>query len=438
MGTSGVQLDSPTEHGPVLERVRVLMVDDRPDNLLTTRAVLEDLGEDLVATTSAVEAVDYLLRQDFGLILLDVMMPGMDGFELALQIRRLRRARNTPIIFLTAAGSEERMSKGYELGAVDYLLKPVVPEILRAKVTVFIRMARQSGKVKHYTEMLEERNGELREVMAEQRQAEQEILRLNQALKTRVEALSELNAELEAFSFTVSHDLNGPLVHITSFSRALRDECGFLLGEQGLVYLERIDSASLRMGQLIRDLLELARGSHCDIKFEMVDLSAIAGEIVGGLRAMAPERTVQWEIAAGLAARGDPPLLTVALRNLLENAWKYTRRAEAARIEVGVETTAGVPVYFVRDNGIGFKAGDRDKLFQPFQRLPSAHGFEGTGVGLATVSRIVKRHGGRIWAEGEEGSGATFYFELPGVNGSSRVAGGQSPATETLAASRVA
>ncbi len=418
MGTPAVRFDSPTENGPVLERVRVLMVDDRPDNLFATRAVLEDLGEDLVATTSAVEAVDHLLRQDFGLILLDVMMPGMDGFDLALQIRRLRRSRDTPIIFLTAAGSVEKMTKGYELGAVDYLLKPVVPEVLRAKVAVFIRMARQAGKVKYHTDMLEERNGELREVMAGQRQAEQEILRLNRALKTRVGALSELNAELEAFSFTVSHDLNGPLAHITSFSRALRDERGLVLGEQGMVYLERIDSASQRMGQLIRDLLELARGSHCDIKLEMVDLSAIAGEIAGGLRAMAPERAVQWEIARGLAARGDRPLLTVALRNLLENAFKYTRRTEAARIEFGVETTAGAPVYFVRDNGIGFKAGDRDKLFQPFQRLPSAHDFEGTGVGLATVSRIVKRHGGRIWAEGEEGSGATFYFELPGVNGS--------------------
>ena len=431
MGTPAVRFDSPAENGSALARVRILMVDDRPDNLFATRAVLEDLGEELVATTSAVEAVDHLLREDFALILLDVMMPGMDGFELALQIRSLRRSRHTPIIFLTAAGSEERMSKGYQLGAVDYLMKPVVPEILRAKVTVFIRMARQAGKVKQYTEMLEERNGELREVMAGERQAEQEILRLNQALKTRIEALSDLNAELEAFSFTVSHDLNGPLAHITSFSRALRDQCGFVLGEQGLVYLERIDSASQRMGQLIRDLLEMARGSHCDIKFEMVDLSAIAGEIAGGLRAMAPERVVQWEIARGLAARGDPPLLTVALRNLLENAWKYTRRAEAARIEMGVQTTAGAPVYFVRDNGIGFKAGDRDKLFQPFQRLPSAHEFEGTGVGLATVSRIVKRHGGRIWAEGEEGSGATFHFELPGVNGSSRVA-------ETRAASQVA
>jgi signal transduction histidine kinase len=252
--------------------------------------------------------------------------------------------------------------------------------------------------------------------MAGQRQAEQEILRLNRALKTRVGALSELNAELEAFSFTVSHDLNGPLTHITSFSRALRDESGLVLGERGLAYLDRIDSASQRMGQLIRDLLELARGSHCDIKLETVDLSAIAGEIAGGLGAAAPERAVQWEVAGGVAARGDLRLLTVALRNLLENAWKFTRRAEAARIEFGVETMAGAPVYFVRDNGIGFKAGDRDKLFQPFQRLSSAHDFEGTGVGLATVSRIVKRHGGRIWAEGEEGSGATFYFELPGVD----------------------
>ena len=418
MGTPAVRLDSPTEHGPVLERVRVLMVDDRPDNLFATRAVLEDLGEDLVATTSAVEAVDCLLRQDFGLILLDVMMPGMDGFDLALQIRRLRRSRDTPIIFLTAAGSMEKMSKGYELGAVDYLLKPVAPEVLRAKVAVFIRMARQAGKVKYYTDMLEERNGELREVMAGQRQAEQEILRLNRALKARVGALSELNAELEAFSFTVSHDLNGPLANITSFSRALRDECGLVLGERGSAYLDRIDSASQRMGQLIRDLLELARSSHCDIKLETVDLSGIAGEIAGGLRAAAPERAVQWEIARGIAARGDLRLLTVALRNLLENAFKYTRRAEAARIEFGVETSTGAPVYFVRDNGIGFKTGDRDKLFQPFQRLSSAHEFEGTGVGLATVNRIVKRLGGRIWAEGAEGSGATFYFELPGVNAS--------------------
>jgi len=418
MGTPAVRFDAPTENRPVLERVKVLMVDDRPDNLFATRAVLEDLGEDLVATTSAVEAVDHLLRQDFGLILLDVMMPGMDGFDLALQIRRLRRSRDTPIIFLTAAGSVEKMTKGYELGAVDYLLKPVAPEVLRAKVAVFIGIARQAGKLKYYTEMLEERNGELREVMAGQLQAEQEILRLNRALKTRVGALSELNAELEAFSFTVSHDLNGPLAHITSFSRALKDECGLVLGERGLVYLDRIDSASQRMGQLIRDLLELARGSHSDIKIETVDLSAIAAEIAGGLRAAAPERAVQWEIAGGVAARGDLRLLTVALRNLLENAWKFTRRAEAARIEFGVETTTGAPVYFVRDNGIGFKTGDRDKLFQPFQRLPSAHEFEGTGVGLATVSRIVKRHGGRIWAEGEEGSGATFYFELPGVNGS--------------------
>jgi len=403
--------ESPAARGTGRARVKILMVDDRPANLLTTQAVLDDLGEDLVTAASAHEAVQHLLREDFGLILLDVMMPEMDGFELARQIRRLRRSRHTPIIFLTAAGNEDSLIKGYEMGAVDYLLKPVAPEILRSKVAVFVQLARQAEKVKSYAEMLEERNGELREVMAGQREKEREILRLNEKLESRIEALSELNAELQAFSFTVSHDLNGPVARITSFSRALRNDGDTVLSEQGLLYVNRIESASQHMGQLISDLLALARSDHGELKPEKVDLSAIAREIAGELQATAPERKVQWEIAEGIEGFGDAGLLAVVLRNLLGNAWKFTRPIEAARIEFGAKTTADSPVYFVRDNGIGFEMSDRDKLFQPFQRLPAAREFQGTGIGLATVTRIMKRHGGRVWAESEKGAGATFYFE---------------------------
>lgn len=395
-------------------RVRILMVDDRPENLLSTRSVLDELGEDLVGTTSAFEAVNCLLREDFGLILLDVMMPEMDGFELARQIRRLRRSRHTPIIFLTAAGrSEDSLVQGYKLGAVDYLVKPVVPEILRAKVAVFVQMARQAEMVKEYTAMLEGRNAELRELMAEQRQAEAEILRLNKSLKARVGELSELNAELETFSQTVSHDLHGPLLRIEGFSRRLREECGQSIGEEGSEYLRRIEAASRQMGMLIGDLLALARSGHCEMKPETVDLSALAMEMAGELRARPPERTVDWQIAAGVFAYGDARLLAVALRNLLENAWKYTARAQTPHIEFGARTVAGAPAYFVADNGMGFKVEQREELFQPFRRLPAAREMEGTGIGLAIVSRIVARHGGRVWAEGEEGVGATFYFELP-------------------------
>lgn len=408
----------PAARAPGASRVKILVVDDRPDNLLAVETVLAELGQDLICTTSTFEALRCLLREDFALILLDVMMPEMNGFELARQVRALRRARHTPIIFLTAAGrSEDSLFKGYNMGAVDYLVKPVVPEVLRSKVAVFVELAQQTGNVRRYAEMLEDRNTHLRDLMADQSRAEGAIVRLNQSLEARVEELSELNRELEAFSFTVSHDLNGPLARLTGFSRALREEAGGRMSPEGLAHLDRIEAAAAQMGRLIADLLKLARASHGEIRRTDVNLSELTRRIAGELQEQTPERAVEWVIGDGLTVSGDAALMAVLMLSLLNNAWKFTRTGPAARIEFGVSGEAGEPVFYVRDNGIGFSGEEGARLFKPFERLASAREFEGTGVGLATAARIVKRHGGRIWAQGAVGRGAGFYFEIPGPAG---------------------
>jgi light-regulated signal transduction histidine kinase (bacteriophytochrome) len=225
--------------------------------------------------------------------------------------------------------------------------------------------------------------------------------------------LQTANKELEAFCFSVSHDLRAPLRSIDGFSDVLLKEYQDKLDEQGQRYLQRVRSATLRMGQLIDDLLGLSRVTRTEMRREDVDLTAAAREVVIELRRLEPERNVEVTIAEGLAAQGDPQLLRQVLENLLGNAWKYTSKQAAARIEIGsCRGRNGRPAFFVRDNGAGFDMSYANKLFGVFQRLHSPSEFPGTGVGLATVQRIVQRHGGEVWAEGSVGLGATFYFTL--------------------------
>ena len=224
-------------------------------------------------------------------------------------------------------------------------------------------------------------------------------------------ALEESRRELESLTYTVAHDLRAPLRTIEGFARALSEDCGERLEGDGRRYLQHVLDAAHRMSAMLEGVLSLARISQAEFHPLALELSVIAGRTLEQLRAAEPARAVEALIPAGIGAEADPALLTIALEALLQNAWKFTRGRDPARIEVGVQPGAP-PVYFVRDNGIGFDMRHAGKLFTPFQRLCSQQEFEGAGIGLAAARRVVRRHGGRIWTEAAPDRGATFYFTL--------------------------
>jgi light-regulated signal transduction histidine kinase (bacteriophytochrome) len=249
--------------------------------------------------------------------------------------------------------------------------------------------------------------------VTEQRAAERAIQDLNERLTRDNTELEVVNRELEAFSYSVSHDLRGPLRAIDGFSQALLEDCGAALDEVGRDHLARVRRAAQRMGHLIDDLLKLSRVARADLAIEPVDLSALAETILGGLATTEPERRARITVEPGLVALGDRRLLAIALENLLGNAWKFTSRRDLAEIAFGREEQDGRAVFFVRDNGAGFDMAHADQLFRAFQRLHDTRAFPGSGIGLATVQRVIHKHGGRVWATAEVGRGATFYFALP-------------------------
>jgi len=242
---------------------------------------------------------------------------------------------------------------------------------------------------------------------------------LEQRLHERTTELEASNREFESFAYSVSHDLRAPLRIIDGFSKILEDDYAGRVDDEGRDALRRVRAAAQGMAEQIDDLLKLARVSRAELAREPVDLSTLARSIAGGLEAASPARSVAFDIAPGLVAWGDRAQLALLLGNLIGNAWKFTSRHSSARIEIGVAEKAGDSVYFVRDDGAGFDMADARRLFTPFQRLHGVREFPGTGIGLAIVQRVVRRHGGRAWAESAVEKGATIHFTLP-ANGAAQ------------------
>jgi two-component system sensor histidine kinase/response regulator len=369
--------------------VSVLLVDDDSTKRFALKTILAPLGENIVEAASGADALRQLLRQEFAVVLLDVRMPVMDGFETAQLIRQRPRSELTPIIFVTALGQAETdMGRGYDLGAVDFVFAPVVPAILRAKVAVFVELYRAQQELRRYR------------------------TRLEMLVEERTTALTSINRELEAFSYSVSHDLREPLLAFDGLSQTLLDDYGDRLDTKAKDYLKRMRRASQRMTSVFDGLQTLFRLTSGEIHRERLDVTELVQELVEEIKAENPDRKVEVQIAKGMTASGDQRLIRILLVNLLNNAWKFTSTKNSAKVEVGTETVDGESRIFVRDNGVGFDMIYAHRLFGAFQRLHSQSEFAGAGIGLATARRIVNRHGGRIWAEGAVGEGATFYFVI--------------------------
>ena len=387
-------------------RVNILLVDDQPQGLVVLESILGELGQNLVRARSGRDALRQLLADDFAVILLDVQMPDMDGYETAELIRTRPRSRNTPIIFLTATSEGDvQTARGYSVGAIDYLFKPLDPVIMRSKVTCFVDLFRATQLVRIQADELRRRELEARELAATR-------AGLVATLEDRNLELAVLNRELETFSYSVSHDLRAPLRSIDGFSQAVLEDCGDQLGPECRDNLERVRKAVQRMSQLIDGLLQLSKVTRRELRRDRVDLGALAQAALARLRAQSDRAAPALTCRGDLVVKGDPALLEAVIENLIGNAWKFTGKAAAPRIEIGRTDDGSVPTYYVRDNGAGFDMAHASKLFGAFQRLHAASDFEGTGIGLATVQRIIHRHGGEIRAEAAPGRGATFYFTL--------------------------
>jgi signal transduction histidine kinase len=356
-------------------RPRILWADDNADMREYVRRLLAD-RYDVTAVADGKTALDAALAAQPDLVLSDVMMPGLDGFDLLRELRADERTREIPVILLSARAGEESALEDLEAGADDYLVKPFSARELLARVRTHLEL---------------------------------ESVRRSWAVQ-----LEAANKELEAFTYSVSHDLRAPLRHINGFADLLERHAADSLDEKGRRYLRTVSESAERMGRLIDDLLAFSRMGRSEMQRTLVDIEELARDVMNDFRHQTGNRSITWSVGSLPEVRGDQSMLRQVLVNLLSNAVKYTVQRTEAHIEVGyINGNGNEKTFFVKDDGIGFDMEYVGKLFGVFQRLHSADQFEGTGIGLANVRRIIHRHGGRTWAEGAPGCGATFYFSLP-------------------------
>ncbi len=379
-------------------RSRIVWADDNADMRDYVHRLLFD-HYDVLDAADGLEALALARAETPDLVLSDIMMPGLDGFGLLRELRADAGTRTIPVILLSARAGQESALEGLDAGADDYLTKPFSAQELLARVRTHLELTR-----------------------------------------VRREWASELeraNRELEAFSYSVSHDLRAPLRAIDGFTKIVLEDYGQQLNDQVNDYLGEIRTAVQRMSALIEDLLNLSRIGRTVPRKEPINLTQLARDVVAELRSREPSRDVAIEIGSEMTANGDASLLTIVLHNLLGNSWKYTSKTKHARIEFFKVDVGDEIAYCIRDNGAGFDMKYADKLFAPFQRLHHESEFEGTGIGLATVQRIISRHGGRTWAEAQVGKGAAIFFTMVD-RGSRPVSANSNPNDEFTTATRTA
>ena len=381
------------------ERVNILLVDDQPGKLIAHEAILAELDQNVIKATNGREALECLLRHNFAVILLDVQMPDIDGFETAQLIRQRPRFEKTPIIFITAYNTSDiDKLKGYSLGAVDYIFLPVIPEVLKAKVSAFVELAQQTALIKRQAEHLAFHN---------QEQARK--LELIQKLNSE---LQEANQQLEAFSYSVSHDLRGPLRSLKGFAEILLEDYAPQLDDTAQGYLNKLISSAARMEQLTRDLLEYSRIVREDMKLERVPLDQLLAEVFSMNTVL--QSGVEVEVDHHLLpVMAQPTLLSQCLSNLLSNAVKFVRPDLKPKVNIRTESHEDRVRIWIEDNGIGIDPAHHKKVFGIFERVGNVKAHEGTGIGLAIVARAVQRMGGDYGVESTLGEGSRFWIELP-------------------------
>jgi len=418
------------------KQIEILIAEDSPTQAEYLRYVLEKSGFKVWAVANGMEALEFLKSQRPDIVVTDILMPEMSGYELCKRIRSDVNLRDIPVIIVTALSDPTDVLEGLEAEADNFITKPYDEGFLISRIQYMIanKELRKDSETqpginvffsgKNYyvtaerTHMLDLLLSTYESAYLRNRElikAQNDLKELNERLEETVRELAASNKELDAFSYSVSHDLRAPLRHMSGFVELLKKRLGDSPDVKTRDYVDMISAASKKMSLLIDDLLNFSRLGRSVLYKGKVNLKALVGEVVREIQNEKKERNIRWELDELPDVVGDESLLRLVVVNLVSNAVKFTSTRPLSEIKIGCKEDEDKFTCFIKDNGVGFDTKYADKLFGVFERAHTQNEFEGTGIGLANVQRIISRHGGSTWAEGTVGQGATFYFTLPKI-----------------------